>query len=157
MNHSLAGVTMLGTWLLGTGGWDGDMHLLFSRWVSMGWDELVASLCPILAGNAEPLWHVCAPRLGYDGFPPPIEIRKGQVFGWPHSKCLSTSSTGPVQPEGPVVKVVAPLPECQLRAELLKGEEHMGGGGNSTPLGSPAGRDLTKRSSSPGGRWSWLR
>ncbi|XP_075296859.1 E3 ubiquitin-protein ligase TRIM65 isoform X2 [Opisthocomus hoazin] len=32
---------------------------------------------------------------------------------------------GPVQPEGLAVKVVAPLPECQLRAELLKDHRNL--------------------------------
>lgn len=54
------------------------------------------------------------------------------------------------------MKVVAPLPECQLRAELLKGEEHVGVWQDSTPLGSPAGRDFTGPGSSLGGGWLWL-
>lgn len=49
LNHSLAHATVLGTWLWGTGGWGGDTHLMFSSWVSVGWDELggvpVASPC----------------------------------------------------------------------------------------------------------------
>ncbi|XP_008935159.1 PREDICTED: tripartite motif-containing protein 65, partial [Merops nubicus] len=32
---------------------------------------------------------------------------------------------GPVQPQEPAVKVVAPLPECQLRAELLKDHRNL--------------------------------
>ncbi|KAM6118895.1 E3 ubiquitin-protein ligase TRIM65 [Phoenicopterus ruber ruber] len=32
---------------------------------------------------------------------------------------------GPMQPEGPVVKLVAPLPECQLRAKLLKDHRNL--------------------------------
>lgn len=124
------------------------------QWGGMSW---VASLCPLLAGNAEPRWHMPAPRLGYDGLPPPprppIEAKKEQVFGWHHSKRLSSSSTDPVHPQRLAVTVVASLPECQLRAELLKGEEHMGVWRDSTPLGLPAGRDFTKPSSSLGRGW----
>lgn len=54
------------------------------------------------------------------------------------------------------MKVVAPLPKCQLRAELLKGKEHRGAWRDSTSLGSPAGRDVTKPGSFLGGGWSWL-
>ena len=56
-----------------------------------------------------------------------------------------------------MVKVAAPLPECQLRAELLKGEKHVGAWRDSTPLESPAGRDFTKLGPSLGEGWSWLR
>lgn len=69
----------------------------------MSW---VASLWPLLAGNAEP-------------------------FGWHYSKCLFSSSTGPVHPQELVVKAVAPPHRCQLRAELLKGKEHRGPGGTA--------------------------
>ncbi|PKU32934.1 hypothetical protein llap_16762 [Limosa lapponica baueri] len=53
------------------------------------------------------------------------------------SKAPDTVGQGLVQPEEPVVKVVAPLPTCQLRAELLKGEEHIGGVGEEPPHWCP--------------------
>ncbi|KAM6050427.1 E3 ubiquitin-protein ligase TRIM65 isoform 2-T2 [Chlamydotis macqueenii] len=40
-------------------------------------------------------------------------------------KALDPVGQGPVQPKGPVVKVVAPLPACQLRAELLKDHRNL--------------------------------
>jgi len=116
----------------------------------------VASLWSLLAGNAEPQWHMPTPSLAQNGVPPPppIEAGKGQVFGWHHSEYLSPSSTGPVQPEGLAVKVVAPLPECQLRAELLKGEEHGGGGvgEGQHPAGVPSRQRFHQGELFPGRR-----
>ncbi|NXN43593.1 TRI65 protein, partial [Rhinoptilus africanus] len=40
-------------------------------------------------------------------------------------KAPDSVGQGAVQPEGPVGKVVAPLPECQLRAELLKDHRNL--------------------------------
>ena len=54
------------------------------------------------------------------------------------------------------MKVVAPVQECQLQTELLKGEEHVGVWRDSTLLGFSAGRDFTKLGSSLGGGWLWL-
>lgn len=44
MNHCLAHVTMLATWLLGTEGWDGDTHHVQQMDVKKGGKSWVASL-----------------------------------------------------------------------------------------------------------------
>nr|XP_041575815.1 tripartite motif-containing protein 65 isoform X1 [Taeniopygia guttata] len=71
-------------------------------------------------------------------------------------KAPNPAGQGPVHPQELVVKAVDPLPKCQLRAELLKGKEHRGPGGDSTSLGYPAQRDATKPGSFLGGGWLWL-
>lgn len=54
------------------------------------------------------------------------------------------------------MKVVAPLPKCQLRAKLLKGEEHAGAWKEQHPAGVPSRQRVHTAELFPGRRVAWL-